>query len=88
MDDPPLGKSVLERAKDAVAPMRAQAVTWKRWGQWSAHLHDDEGQLCSTQHFNPTRKAPDVCELSPSGLPYGRICNHCLKTFRRFVDKH
>jgi hypothetical protein len=63
-------------------------ATWKRWGQWAAHLFNEHGQVCSTQHgqfpgFDPTKTEPVVADLSPNGLPYGRICQRCLKVFHR-----
>jgi hypothetical protein len=65
-------------------------ATWKRWGQWAAHLFNEQGQMCSTQHgqfpgFDPTKREPSVAELGPHGIPYGPVCTYCLKAFRRLT---
>lgn len=58
---------------------------WHRWSAWSAHFFVDGEQLCDTAHgnfmgggFEPARPKP--AELAPSGTPYGRVCQRCLKS--------
>ena len=76
--------------REVRAPEAEADVIWKRRGGWSAHLFDGDNQVCSTQHGHlpglhsreglPEPKEP---ELGPRGIPYGRICAHCLKVFNR-----
>jgi hypothetical protein len=60
---------------------------WHRWSSWSAHFFVDGVQSCRTLHgiymgggFAPKRPAP--AELTPQGVPYGRVCDQCLKASR------
>jgi hypothetical protein len=72
-------------------------LTWRRYGAWSAHLFVETPagpeQVCSTQHgqfpgFNPAKGgAPVACELGPHGIPFGKVCAHCLKRFRMVREK-
>lgn len=60
---------------------------WHRWGTWSAHFFVDGLQQCSTQHTfaeggiarGLERHPPQPAELAPSGLPYGKVCQRCVK---------
>lgn len=64
---------------------------WFRWNAWAAHFFVDGVQSCNTQHayaeggmargLPPVRPAP--AELTAyDRLPFGRICQRCLKAFR------
>lgn len=60
---------------------------WHRWGQWCAHFYVDGAQACDTPHGGymggyavPARPKP--AELAPSGVPYGKVCQRCLKLAR------
>lgn len=58
---------------------------WARWGSWSAHFFVDGRQQCNTQHDfakgGVERGLPVVpptpAELTPAGMPYGRVCSKC-----------
>jgi hypothetical protein len=65
-------------------------MRWVKWGQWCAHLHDGEQQVCATQHgrylgmdttFVP--KTLGASDLTSHGEPYGRVCERCRREFRR-----
>jgi hypothetical protein len=66
-------------------------ATWKRWGNWAAHLFDGDKQLCPTRHgvyrgltHGPTPPAlVESLPLSDHGIPYGKVCAHCLRIFRQ-----
>ena len=60
-----------------------------RRGKWAAHLYESGRALCPLQREGKlifSTKGPPplvVCELSPCGMPYGRICAYCEKRARR-----
>jgi hypothetical protein len=61
------------------------ALTWKRWGTWSAHLFDEQDKpTCSTPlPIVVPEKKLTLAELGPDGVPLGKVCAFCLKEFRR-----
>lgn len=60
---------------------------WHRWGAWAAHFFVGGQQRCNTVHsyaeggmargLPPVPPKPVV--MSPSGIPYGRVCQRCIK---------
>lgn len=60
---------------------------WRRWGYWAAHLYDASGkQMCNTHHGRfksfaslEKRDTPSEALLSPSGLPYRKVCQRCQR---------
>lgn len=63
-------------------------VRWLRRGQWAAHAHVDGKQLCNTNHGRfmwggRSPREPEPAVLSPSGVPFGRVCQHCLKQVQK-----
>lgn len=64
-------------------------LVWMRYGSWAAHLYGDWKQLCNTKHGQYLKSTPDMkplpAPLTPQGTPYGRICQQCLKRWKRQV---
>jgi hypothetical protein len=63
---------------------------WHRWGSWAAHFFVDGIQSCNTKHtygeggiargFSP--RTPSPVALSVHAVPYGKVCQRCLKASR------
>ena len=92
-DDPIL---TLPHHVDMPSPASAThspALSWKRWGQWCAHLFVEDEQACTSRHghYRGVHKpeagwAPTVLvgdDLTPHGIPYGRVCSFCLRQWHR-----
>jgi hypothetical protein len=69
-------------------PVLAGLNGWFRWSSWAAHFFRDGRQLCNISHgnymggnFEPKR--PNPADLAPSGEPYGRVCQRCLRLSRK-----
>jgi hypothetical protein len=63
------------------------AVVWRRYSTWAAHAHVDGKQACGQKHgfymgFRGSTEEPKIVDLAPSGLPYGTVCQRCLKIVR------
>ena len=64
---------------------------WFRWNAWAAHYFVDGQQACRTVHsyaeggmargLPPLRPAP--APLSMHGVPFGRVCQRCLKVWKK-----
>jgi hypothetical protein len=92
-------RELAARAHGAVALLGAGsglavAVKWKRWGQWRAHLYEDERPVCrypSAQFRTGTMVAAGSgklvvltgVDLSAHGVPWGPVCNRCLKAWNK-----
>ena len=78
-----------EAAKSAADAIYTAGLNgWFRWGSWSAHFFVDGRQCCNVAHNflrpgGPT--SPKAADLSPHGVPFGRVCAMCLKRVRRMV---
>jgi hypothetical protein len=58
------------------------APIWMRRRQWAAHAFVDGHPICS--NVRPGEPPLEVVdELAPGGVPYGRVCQHCLTRLRR-----
>lgn len=63
---------------------------WFRWSTFAAHYFVEGVQQCATEHgkymgsCQPT--TPKGMTLTPEKIPYGIICNRCLKAFWRIEE--
>lgn len=69
-----------ETAEEALAGLNG----WHRWSNWAAHYFVDGEQECNTHHGNfkgseRCPKRPKPADISPTGIPYGKVCQRCLK---------
>lgn len=71
-------------------------MQWLRYGggggHHAAHLYEDGAQMCPTQHGHhsygkePTpAPAPTPVDVNAHGLPFGRVCDLCLRQWHRRV---
>lgn len=70
-------------------------MIWKRWGSWKAHLYDStDNPVCPYPQTNYKRgivlgeKPGELVTLtgdalSAHGVPYGTVCNYCLKVHNK-----
>jgi len=68
--------------------MTTAPLVWMRFGAWSAHLYEAGHQLCPTQHGRLRAggggvPAIGVATVGPHGIPFGRVCERCLKVWHR-----
>lgn len=64
---------------------------WCRWGAWAAHFFVNGAQLCKTHHSYAEGgmarglppQPPARVDLSPHGVPYGKVCQRCLRFAKR-----
>jgi len=65
-------------------PVLAGLAGWHRWSNWAAHFYVNGAHLCSAHHGtfmggHREPRRPDPAEVAPTGIPYGKVCQRCLK---------